>query len=272
MIDLKDTFECGQCFRWNLDDSGKYIGVVGHKIYVINANDDFSYDEKTNIGISDGNICVIKNLADIPPELYTYLDMGTDYESIQKELIKKDKTGVMKKAVEAGKGIHILRQDLWETIVSFIISQNNNIPRIKGCIEKLSEICGEYIGEYEGKKYYSIPSPEKLAGLTREDLASAKLGYRDKFLIESAKMYVAGERELSRFPGVGPKVESCIKLFGMHDMKSFPIDVWVKKIMNEVYGFDENDIKGMAKFAAETFGDYAGLAQQYLFNYVRNAK
>ena len=165
MIDLKDTFECGQCFRWNLDDSGKYIGVVGQKIYVINESGNFSDDSKLNTEISNEKVCVIKNLADIPPELYTYLDMDTDYEGIQKELIKKDKTGVMKKAVEAGKGIHILRQDLWETIVSFIISQNNNIPRIKGCIEKLSEICGEYIGEYEGKKYYSIPSPEKLAGL-----------------------------------------------------------------------------------------------------------
>lgn len=249
MIDLKQTFECGQCFRWNENEDGAYVGIAMGKIWKI----DNTFSE-----------------LEIPKELRDYLDLDTDYESIQKELIKNDKTGAMEKAIEYGKGIHILRQDLWETIVDFIISQNNNIPRIKGCIEKLSECFGEEIGELDKKKYYDIPSPRKLASLTREDLAPVRLGYRDKFLIETAKMYETGERDISKFPGVGPKVESCIRLFGMHDMSSFPIDVWVKRVMNQIYGFNQNDVKGMQNFAKTVFGKYSGLAQQYLFNYIRN--
>ena len=251
MIDLKQTFECGQCFRWNENEDGSYIGVAMGKVWKIDA--------------------LLKDI-NTSSELWNYLDMDTDYESIQKELINNDKTGIMKKAVKSGEGIHILRQDLWETIVDFIISQNNNIPRIKGCIEKLAENFGEEVGMMDGKMYYDIPSPKRLANLTREDLAPVRLGYRDKFLIETAKMFEDGERDISKFPGVGPKVESCIRLFGMHDMASFPIDVWVKRVMNQIYGFNQNDVKGMQNFANETFGKYSGLAQQYLFNYIRNVK
>lgn len=251
MIDLKQTFECGQCFRWNEKEDGSYIGVAMGRVWKIDA--------------------LLKDI-NTSSELWNYLDMDTDYESIQNELIKNDKTGIMKKAVKSGEGIHILRQDLWETIVDFIISQNNNIPRIKGCIEKLAENFGEEVGMMDGKMYFDIPSPKRLANLTREDLAPVRLGYRDKFLIETAKMFEDGERDISKFPGVGPKVESCIRLFGMHDMSSFPIDVWVKRVMNQIYGFNQNDVKGMQNFANETFGKYSGLAQQYLFNYIRNVK
>ena len=274
MINYRDTFECGQCFRWNEQKGGSYIGVALGKVWKVDPLD---------------------GMLNMPEELRAYLDLDTDYEAIQKKLIDSDKTGVMQKAIECGKGIHILRQDLWETVVSFIISQNNNIPRIKGCIEKLAELFGEPIGTLNGyeassfgncslsgsgyspgelgrKVYYDLPTPKKLASLTREDLAPVRLGYRDKYLIETAKMFLAGERDITKFLGVGPKVESCIRLFGMHDMASFPIDVWVKRVMSEVYGFSENDVRGMAKFADETFGEYAGLAQQYLFNYIRNGK
>ena len=172
MIDLRETFECGQCFRWNRCEDGSYIGIVNKKIYILKSADD------------------------IPPELYSYFDMDTDYDEIQNDLIRRDKTGIMERAVKAGKGIRILKQDLWETIVSFIISQNNNIPRIKSCIEKLADNFGEYIGEYDGKKYFDVPGPEKLSGLKPEDLAPVKLGYRDRFLIESAKMFMEGERQI----------------------------------------------------------------------------
>ena len=256
MINFKDTFECGQCFRWNEQKDGSYIGAALGKVWKVDP---------------------LERAPNIPEELHFYLDLDTDYEAIQKKLIDSDETGVMEKAIAHGKGIHILRQDLWETVVSFIISQNNNIPRIKGCIEKLAELFGEPIGMSAigapcDKVYYDLPTPEKLASLNREDLAPVKLGYRDKYLIETARMFLAGERDITKFPGVGPKVESCIRLFGMHDMASFPIDVWVKRVMSEVYGFDENDVRGMAKFADETFGEYAGLAQQYLFNYIRKIK
>ena len=195
-----------------------------------------------------------------------------DAEEMQKAICKGE-CCVLPEAVKAGSGIRILRQDLWETVVDFIISQNNNIPRIKGCIEKLSELHGEYAGELRGRKWYAVPTPEKLASLTVEDLAPVRLGYRDKYLIETARRWLEMSPEerlnVGCFTGVGPKVESCIKLFGMHDLESFPIDVWVKRLMNRFFGFDEKDKAGMDDFAKEHFGEYAGLAQQYLFYYIR---
>ena len=135
------------------------------------------------------------------------------------------------------------------------------------------ELHGEYAGEFRGRKWYAVPTPEKLASLTVEDLAPVRLGYRDKYLIETARRWLEMSPEerlnVGCFTGVGPKVESCIKLFGMHDLESFPIDVWVKRLMNRFYGFDEKDKAGMDDFAKEHFGEYAGLAQQYLFYYIR---
>ena len=122
---------------------------------------------------------------------------------------------------------------------------------------------------------YTIPSAEKLASLTQDELASIKLGYRSRYLIESAKTVCENDlpvnfEELSKLCGVGPKVANCISLFGMNDTESFPIDVWVKRVMARLYGFDENDIKGMQSFAGEKFGRLSGFAQQYLFYYIRN--
>ena len=255
-LDLMQTFECGQCFRWNMEDDGSYTGIaLGHP---------------ANMKLVEGML-VVEGYGD--REFWEeYMDLGSDYEEMQKTICKGE-CRVLPEAVKAGSGIRILRQDLWETVVDFIISQNNNIPRIKGCIEKLSELHGEYAGEFRGKKWYAVPSPEKLASLTVEDLAPVRLGYRDKYLIETARRWLEMSPEerlnVGCFTGVGPKVESCIKLFGMHDLESFPIDVWVKRLMNRFYGFDEKDKAGMDDFAKEHFGEYAGLAQQYLFYYIR---
>ena len=225
---------------------------------------------------------------------YDYFDLGRDYSSIKECLSANDE--IMRKAIEYGGGIRILRQDLWETIVSFIISQNNNIPRIKGCIERLCNNFGEPITngtacaadsgtagagsidavlEGSAEKRCSIPSPEKLASLTVDDLAPVRLGYRAKYLIETAKTVCEKGLpedfdQLSELCGVGPKVASCISLFGMQDYASFPIDVWVMKVMHELYGLPEKDKKAMAAFAKEKFGDLGGFAQQYLFYYMRD--
>ena len=255
-LDLMQTFECGQCFRWNMEDDGSYTGIA------------LGYP--ANMKLVEGML-VVEGYGD--REFWEeYMDLGSDYEEMQKAICKGE-CCVLPEAVKAGSGIRILRQDLWETVVDFIISQNNNIPRIKGCIEKLSELHGEYAGEFRGKKWYAVPSPEKLASLTVEDLAPVRLGYRDKYLIETARRWLEMSPEerlnVGCFTGVGPKVESCIKLFGMHDLESFPIDVWVKRLMNRFYGFDEKDKAGMDDFAKEHFGEYAGLAQQYLFYYIR---
>ena len=255
-LDLMQTFECGQCFRWNMEDDGSYTGIA--------------LEYPANMKLVEGML-VIEGYGN--REFWEeYMDLGSDYEEMQKTICKGE-CRVLPEAVKAGSGIRILRQDLWETVVDFIISQNNNIPRIKGCIEKLSELHGEYAGEFRGRKWYAVPTPEKLASLTVEDLAPVRLGYRDKYLIETARRWLEMSPEerlnVGCFTGVGPKVESCIKLFGMHDLESFPIDVWVKRLMNRFYGFDEKDKAGMDDFAKEHFGEYAGLAQQYLFYYIR---
>ena len=194
-----------------------------------------------------------------------------DYTAIKTRLSEGD--DIMKKACEYGYGIRILKQDLWETIVSFIISQNNNIPRIKGCIERLCDNFGEPIGNETVR--HDIPRPEVMAALSVEDLAPVRLGYRAKYLIETAKTVceegLPGDfDELSALCGVGPKVASCIALFGMQDYASFPIDVWVMKVMHELYGLPEGNKKAMAEFAAEHFGELGGFAQQYLFYYMRD--
>ena len=255
-LDLMQTFECGQCFRWNREDDGSYTGMAMRF--------------PANMKIVEGML-VIEGYGD--REFWEdYLDLKSDYGGMQKTLCEGE-CEILPEAVKQGSGIRILRQDLWETVVDFIISQNNNIPRIKGCIEKLAETAGEYVGEFRGKKRYCIPTPEKLASMDVKDLAPVRLGYRDKYLIETAKQWLAmtpeERREVGCFTGVGPKVESCIRLFGMHDLESFPIDVWVRRLMNRFYGFEEKDKTGMDAFAKEHFGQYAGLAQQYLFYYIR---
>ncbi len=197
----------------------------------------------------------------------------------------------MKTSIEYGKGIRILNQDLWETIISFIISANNNIPRIKGIIEKLSKKYGKEL-EFEGKKYYTFPTPKELENVTVEDYRSLGLGFRDIRLYETTKMILEKKvdlQELRKNPntfevreklltlsGVGPKVADCILLFSdLKRFEVFPIDVWVRRVMNDLYikNPDETKVskKQIEKIANEKFGNLAGLAQQYLFYWRREA-
>ena len=271
---LDHIFDCGQCFRWEKQDDGSYIGPALGRIVKI----------KTE-GCQDSTKVIIENCDenDYVKLWAPYLDMERDYGKIKTILTESDE--VLKRASEYGYGIRILKQDFWETVVSFIISQNNNIPRIKGCIESICKSFGEYIGEYEGREYYAIPTPEVMAGLTVEDLGSAKLGYRAKYLIETAKQMLAegGPEEvkarlvassnpiddLQSFTGIGPKVAACISLFGLGRMDAFPIDVWMRRVMNQLYEIDEKDVKSMKEYAKEHFGEHGGIAQQYLFYYIR---
>lgn len=218
-----------------------------------------------------------------------YFDLKRDYKKIKEELSKIDEN--MKTSIEYGKGIRILNQDLWETIISFIISANNNIPRIKGIIEKLSKKYGKEL-EFEGKKYYTFPTPKELENVTVEDYRSLGLGFRDIRLYETTKMILEKKvdlQELRKNPntfevreklltlsGVGPKVADCILLFSdLKRFEVFPIDVWVRRVMNELYFKlpDETKLKRdqIEKLATEKYGDLAGLAQQYLFYWKREA-
>ena len=275
-FELKDIFDCGQCFRWNEKEDGSYTGVF--KGNVLNVKKEG--DKITFKGICNGNI---KDVVE------DYFDLNRDYEKIKDILSKIDDN--MKKSVEYGRGIRILNQDLWETIISFIISANNNIPRIKGIIERLSKNYGKEI-DYNGEKYYTFPTAEELKDVSVEKYRELGLGFRDIRLYETNKMILEKQVDLAELKnnpntievrdklltlsGVGPKVADCILLFSdLKRFEVFPIDVWVRRVMNDLYikNDDETKVnkKQIEKIAREKFGNLAGLAQQYLFYWRREA-
>lgn len=275
-FELKDIFDCGQCFRWNKQEDGSYIGVFGYNVLNVQ---------------KEGNDIVFKGVCEnnIKETVEDYFDLNRDYEKIKKELSKIDEN--MKISIKYGSGIRILNQDLWETIISFIISSNNNIPRIKGIIERLSKNYGDKI-EYNGEVYYTFPSPEQLKNVTVEEYRKLGLGFRDIRLYETTQMILNKEinlkklhenpntievrDELLKLSGVGPKVADCILLFStLKRFEVFPIDVWVRRVMNDLYikNQDETKVnkKQIEEIAKNKFGDLAGLAQQYLFYWRREA-
>ena len=272
-FELADIFECGQCFRWNKEENGSYTGVF-HKNVL---NVEKVGNEIIFKGICEGNIEKICT---------DYFDLSRDYSKIKEELSKIDDN--LKTSVEYGKGIRILNQDLWETIISFIISANNNIPRIKGIIERLAKAYGDKI-EYEGKDYYTFPTPEQLRNVNIQEVRNLGLGFRDIRLYETTHMILDKEvdlnklskmptkqarEELLRLSGVGPKVADCILLFStLKRFDVFPIDVWVRRVMNELYIKNADETKvtknEIQRLADEKFGALQGLAQQYLFYWKR---
>ena len=273
-FELKDIFECGQCFRWNKQEDGSYIGIFRNNVLEVEKIE----NEVIFKGICEGKI------EDVVKE---YFDLNRNYEEIKEKLSKIDNN--MKTSVEYGKGIRILNQDLWETIISFIISANNNIPRIKGIIEKLAKQYGNEI-KYNKNKYYTFPTPEQLKNVSIAEYRKLGLGFRDVRLYETTQMIINKtvdlirknpntyevREELLTLSGVGPKVADCILLFSdLKRLEAFPIDVWVRRVMNDLYINNEDETKvskkQIEKIAQEKFGDLAGLAQQYLFYWRRGA-
>jgi len=275
-FELKDIFECGQCFRWNKQPDGSFTGVFGYNVLNI---------KKQGKDIIFEGICE-KNIKET---VENYFDLNRNYEEIKETLAKIDNN--MKISIEYGKGIRILNQDLWETIISFIISANNNIPRIKGIIERLAKNYGDEI-KYKETTYYTFPTPEQLKNVSVKQYRELGVGFRDVRLYETTKKILEKQvdlvslrqnpntlevrEELLKLSGVGPKVADCILLFS--DLKRFdvfPIDVWVRRVMNDLYikEPDENKVskKQIEKIARQKFGDLQGLAQQYLFYWRREA-
>lgn len=275
-FELKDIFDCGQCFRWNQQEDGSYTGVFGNNVLKVK---------------KDGNQVVFEGVCEqeIKPTVEKYFDLNRNYEEIKEKLSKIDDN--MRISIEYGKGIRILNQDLWETIISFIISANNNIPRIKGIIERLSKAYGTKM-TWRGKDYYTFPTAEQLKDVTVREYRDLGLGFRDIRLYETTKMILEKEidlekmrknpntievrEELLKLSGVGPKVADCILLFSdLKRFEVFPIDVWVRRVMNDLYIKQEDETKvskkQIEKIATEKFGDLAGLAQQYLFYWRREA-
>ena len=272
----KHIFDCGQCFRWNEMADGSYTGTFGRNVLnVKKENKEIRFK-----GLVDGNIEDICN---------KYFDLDRDYEKIKKDLSKIDNN--MKTSINYGEGIRLLNQDLWETIISFIISANNNIPRIKGIIDRISKTYGEKI-VWEGKEYYTFPTPKQLSKATIEDLRKLGLGFRDVRVYETTKIINAKKVDLEKLhkeentqhvreilltlPGVGPKVADCILLFStLKRLEVFPIDVWVRRVINELYIKNENEEKVNKKeieqLAKQKYGNLAGIAQQYFFYWKREA-
>ncbi len=275
-FELKDIFDCGQCFRWNKEIDGSYTGVFGNNVINVSKR---------------GKDVIFKGICekDIETTCKKYFDLDRDYEKIKDRLSRIDEH--MKKSIEYGSGIRILNQDLWETIISFIISANNNIPRIKGIIERISKKYGNEI-VYNEKSYYTFPTIEQLSNATVEDLRSLGLGFRDIRVYETTHMILEKKVNLEvleqeenfnkvretllTLSGVGPKVADCILLFStLKRWEAFPIDVWVRRVINELYIQNEDETKvnktQIEKIAKEKFGNLAGIAQQYLFYWKREA-
>lgn len=268
----KDIFECGQCFRWNKEDNGSYTGIFS--------------DCVLNVEKSNDKIIFTGNENTTEEKINYYFDLNRDYSTIKNKLSKVDNN--LLEATGYGSGIRILNQDLWETIISFIISANNNIPRIKGIIERMSKQYGKEI-KYNGKSYYTFPTAKELSKATVEDLKKLGLGFRDVRVYETTQMIYSKEFDLEELysldtkkaqeklltlSGVGPKVADCILLFStLKRFDVFPIDVWVRRVMNDLYIHDEDEKKinkkEIRKIADEKFGTLEGLAQQYLFYWKR---
>ena len=274
-FNLKHIFECGQCFRWNLEDNGNFIGVAFGKVIELEA-------------IGEDIAIYNTDLAEFNEIWLDYFDLKRNYLSLKEEFTKDP---LLKQAVEFGHGIRLLQQEPFELIVSFIISANNRIPMIKKCILNISEKWGKKI-EYKGKIYYSFPKLEELHIAKVEDISSCSTGFRAKYIKDTVdKIYdnKYGEiyednydidwiksqtdtdchQSLQKFIGIGPKVADCIMLFSMNKYSAFPVDIWVKRAMQHFYLAPDVSLKNIREFAINKFGDKSGFAQQYLFYYAR---
>lgn len=252
-LNIEKTLECGQCFRWNAGADGAYSGIA--------------YGRFLRLWEKNGEV-----LCSASPEELSfwrdYFDLDADYQSAAERFTHPE---YLQKCAEYGAGIRILKQEPWEALCSFIISQCNNIPRIKGIVEKLCSLFGEKV---EGG--FSFPSADTVAGLSLEALAPLKSGYRAQYILNAARAVAEGNlvfEELRRLPpeiihakltqihGVGSKVANCSMLYGLHIMDRFPIDVWMKRALKEHFPPD---------FNPASLGEFSGLAQQYIFYYIRN--
>ena len=271
-FDAKAIFTCGQAFRWYEEKDGSFTTVhLGRVLNVLNEDDKVIFKGT--------------NLEEFNEIWIDYFDLNTNYQSIRKSLANNE---ILANAMEYGKGIRILNQNHFEMLISFIISANNMIPRIRKSIEVISMRYGKFICEDENRKYYSFPTVEELSKATVEELREfAKVGFRDKRIFDTVNM-IKNENidldgfenletdnlreELLRFSGVGNKVADCIMLFSYKRGEVFPVDVWIKRVMEELFIKEETPVKKISKEADRIFGKYAGYAQQCLFYYGREEK
>lgn len=271
-FNAKHIFDCGQSFRWNKEGDNSYTGVAFNKVINISSDSD---DKKVTI--------LNTSLKDFEGIWFKYLDLNRNYRDIKRKL---SSDSIMKNAIKYGSGIRILNQDPWEILISFIISANNRIPMISKSINLLSEMYGQPIS-YNGKTYYSFPTPEGIGSAGISDIEKCRAGFRCKYIKKAAEMVKSGEidlkdikemethrarEELKRIPGVGAKVADCILLFSMEKHEVYPVDVWVKRVTEHLFLKKETKVNEIHDYAKGRFGNLAGFAQEYLFYYARELK
>lgn len=266
-FELSHIFDCGQCFRWNRQENGNYIGVAFGKVIEVEKKDE-------DVIIYNASEEDFENI------WRDYFDLNRDYGAL-KESLSIDP--LLKKAVEFGRGIRILKQDPFEMVISFIISANNRIPMIKRAINTISQKWGTPV-EYKGDTYYTFPDVNALKECTLEEIEACGVGFRGKYIKNTLDGILNKEinlefikaqdddnchMQLQRLSGVGPKVADCIMLFSMEKYSAFPVDVWVKRAMQHFYLAPDISLKKIREFGRDTFGELSGFAQQYFFYYAR---
>ena len=267
-FDLKSTITCGQIFRF-IEKKDEFIIVIKDRVISLKEDGDYINIESN---IED----------DLKEVIYDYFDLKRDYDLIEKNILKCDNK--IKDALIFSRGLKMIHQDPFETLIAYIISQNNRVPSIANALNLLSENYGKKI-VFKEEEYYLFPGYEDLVKLSVEDFRNCKVGFRDKYLYEIIRSIESKDLDLEKiygmnssdalnylvtFKGIGNKVASCILLFAYQKFDVYPIDTWVKKFMKDDYNIEgESNIK---KFTFDTYKEYSGLAIQYMFNYKRNSK
>lgn len=270
-FNLKATLECGQCFRWTSSENNEYIGVIEDRVLKVK---------------QEGETLIIEsnNEKDLESVVKKYFDLEKDYSQIEKRIIKIDDN--IKEAVKNSSGIRHLKQPFFETLISYIISANNNIPRISKSVNLIAKTYGKKV-IFEENEYFLFPTPEELRNVTIEDYRKLGVGFRDKYIYYTVKDILNGNfkvenidflstdslrDELLKLKGVGRKVADCILLFSCGREEVFPIDVWVERVMSILY-FKQNSgavkKKDILEYSTKHFGADAGIIQQHLFYNIR---
>ncbi len=278
-FDIEDVLECGQCFHFTKISEKEYeIVAFGRVLHVKQENISQAFDVEKQVKIIFYNT----SMEDYENIWKSYFDMETDYGAIKAHVISTDER--LLEAVREKQGIRILRQDFFETLISFIISQNKQIPHIKQIVHTISERYGDKIVLEDGRIICSFPTVEKMHEISEEELRECKVGFRAPYIKNAVEMVYSGEitrellvemsadearQKLMAIKGVGEKVANCVLLFGLGFTASFPVDVWMKRIMEYMYFGEDTKKELIEKFAYEKYGEYAGYAQQYLFHYGR---
>ncbi len=268
-FDIEEVLECGQCFHFTRLSEGNYELLSFGKYLSVS-------QQETKLILHN------TSMEDFDTYWRQYFDLDKDYSSIKSNILEQDSR--LKEAIDAKPGIRILRQDFFETLISFIISQNKQIPHIKQIVHTISERFGSEILLEDGRKVYTFPTVEQLSRITEDELRGCKVGFRAPYIKCAVDMVASGEiteekllrlsvneaRELlMTIKGVGEKVANCVLLFGLGFTDTFPVDVWMKRIMEYMYFDKPQDKKTIEAFAMEKYGSLAGYAQQYLFFYGR---